>query len=145
MIPLYIDVTTGEGRTSLTGSIRQRLKFFLNDLTPLRISFIQNGVNVTTTILETGNAAIKVGIRSKPGQGVILAQQTVYAMVGNEASVILPMNGSPMTDFFADVNNVPLTQNEATMYLEVEVQNQAGTTRCTYYQAACIVGREVHI
>lgn len=143
MIPLYIDITTGEARVSLDGPLRQRLKFFLNDLTPLRVAFVQNGVNITDTLLESGDAQLKVGIRAKPGQGTILAEAVSYSIVSSEAQVILPMNEGAMTAYFDDENNVPLTQNEATLFLEIQVQNQAGTTRCTYYQEPCIVAREV--
>ncbi len=143
-ITLYIDVNTGEARTSLSGPIRQRLKLFLNDKVPLRIAFVRDGVNITTTILESGNATMKVGIRAKPGQGSILSSVTSYTMDGSEAVAILPLDAAGILAHFADANLVPLTVNETTLMLEVEVANQAGTSRVTYYQKPCIVAREVN-
>lgn len=143
-IPIYIDVNSGEVRDSLNGPVRRRLKFYLNDLTPLNIAFIQNGAVITTSILEVGSV-MRVGIRAKPGQGGILAEVNTHTLSGQEARVVLPMNSSALTTYFANANYVPLTQNEATLVLEIEVTSSGGTTRCTYYQAPCIVAREVNI
>lgn len=140
---LYIDVATGEARVSLTGAVRQRIRFFLNDLVPIKIAFVRNGVIVNSTVLEGGNATMKVGIRAKPGQGSILAEATTYTYGASESDVILPLNASALTTYFT--NNVPASQDEAELFLEVQVTNQAGTTRATYYQARCLVCREVNV
>lgn len=139
---LYIDVATGEARVSLSGAVRQRIRLFLNDLVPIKIAFVRNGAIVTNTVLEGGNATMKVGIRAKPGQGSILAEATTYTYGATESDVILPLNGSPLTTYFA--SSVPAGQNEAELFLEVQVTNQAGTTRTTYYQARCLVCKEVN-
>jgi hypothetical protein len=141
-IPLYIDVDTGEGRTSLTGPIRQRRKFFVNDSVPLNIAFIQAGALITSALLQAGAATMKVGIRQKPGQGSILAVVTSYSLVAQEAQVVLPMNDSGLVAYMAAL---PPTQNEAEFMLEVEVATSGPTTRCTYFQSPCLIGREVNV
>lgn len=140
-VPLYIDVSTGEGRISLAGPIRQRMKFVVNDLVPLAIAFIQNGSVITGTILESGSATLKVGIRQKPGQGNILAVVSSYSIVGSEAQVILPLDDEELVAFMAAL---PSAQNESEFMLEVEVTNAAGTSRLTYYQSPCLISREVN-
>ena len=142
-LPLYIDVTTGEARVSLTGPIRQRMKFFLNDLTALKIAFVQNGAVVSAAFLEAGSSTMKVGIRAKPGQGSILAEVTSYTYGSPESTVILPLDVTALSDYFDD--NIPADQKEAEFHLEVQVTNQAGSTRMTVYQSPCLIGREVNV
>lgn len=142
-LPLYIDVTTGEARVSLTGPIRQRMKFFLNDLTALKIAFVQNGAVVSAAFLEAGSSTMKVGIRAKPGQGSILAEATTYAYANPESDVILPLDATALTNYFSA--NIPADQKEAEFHLEVQVTNAAATTRMTVYQSPCLIGREVNV
>lgn len=142
-LPLYIDVTTGEARVSLAGPIRQRMKFFLNDLAPLAIAFVQNGAVITSTFLEAGSSTMKVGIRAKPGQGSILAEVTSYTYGTPESTVILPLDATALSDYFTA--NIPAGQKEAEFHLEVQVTNQSGSARMTVYQSPCLIGREVNV
>ncbi len=139
---LYIDVGTGEARTSLNGTTLQRLKLFLRDLTPLELGFFKNDENVTATLLEDGMAILKVGIRQQPGQGEILALATVYTIIGGVARITLSLNTEAMVNFF---DALPASESEATLTLEVEVQSFDLTKLVTYYQAKCVVGREVNV
>lgn len=139
---LYIDIDSGEARNALGGAIRGRMKLFQRDLVPFRIAFIQNGVNITSATLDAGAAALKLAIKARPGATQLLALGTIYSLVANEARVSLSLNTVEMADFFT--SEVPAENNETTCYLEVEVTNLGGTERVTYYQGACIVGREVN-
>lgn len=140
--PLYIDVATGEARIALNGSVNQRMRLFLRDLVPLDIAFIKEGVLTTSTILDGGTALLKVGLREKPGQGSILALATIYTLSGEVARTILNLNTVALVNYFAaqpaDINDHELT-------LEVEVTKFDQTELTTYYQAKCIVAREVNV
>lgn len=143
--PLYIDVGTGQMRGSLNGPVNQRIRFFLRDLLPLRVAFIENGVNVTDAVLDTAQlqpALLKVGIRAKPGQGTVLALATVYTVVASEALLTLNLN---TVDLIAYMATVPDSQNDAELVIEVEVTSANASAIVTYYQAACVVAREVNV
>lgn len=139
---LYIDVNTGEVRTALNGAVAKRLKLFLRDLTPLRIAFHQNGAIVTDAILESEAAGLKVGLRVKPGQGILMALATSYTIASEEAAVILSLNTTEITGYF---DALPASQIEAEMTLEVEVTSSDDSERVTYFQAPILVGREVNM
>lgn len=139
---LYIDVNTGEVRTALNGAVAKRLKLYLRDLTPLKIAFHQNGTVITSTVLESEAAGLKVGLRVKPGQGLLMALATSYAIASEEAAVILSLNTTEITDYF---NALPASQFEAEMTLEVEVTSADDSERVTYFQAPILVGREVNM
>lgn len=142
--PLYIDVATGEARIALNGSVNQRLRLFLRDLVPLDIAFIKDGAIVTAAVLadNPGPTGLKVGIRARPGQGDILALATIYSVVGDVARIILNLNTVALLNYFA---GLPEDEPAHELFLEVEVANSGLTEIVTYYQAPCIIGREVNV
>lgn len=142
---LYIDIETGEARTSLNGSVTQRLKLFLRDITPLRIAFYRGPTNVTADILDQEwvlPAILKVGIRARAGQGDILALAQIYEVVDGMAAITLNLNTVALVDF---MDALPATQESAELVLEVEVSSNDSSTIVTYFQAPCIIGKEVNI
>lgn len=144
--PLYIDVATGLVRASLTGPVASRIKFFLRDVIPLRVAFVENGVNVTSDVLETAElmpASLKIGIRAKPGEGSILALATIYTVVDGEARITLNLNTEDLVTYMT--NEVPASEREAELTLEIEVSSNTDSKIVTYYQAPCVIGKEVNV
>src|SRR5690606_12854760 len=119
------------------------LKFYLRDLVPLRVAFHRNGVLITDDVLESEAAGLKVGIRAKPGQGILLALATDYEITGDEAVMVLSLNTAELVAHFA--NAVPADKFEAELVLEVEVTSADDSERVTYYQAPVLLGREVNM
>jgi hypothetical protein len=140
-VRLYIDIDTGELRRELTGPVYTGILFYLRDIIAMEIVFIQDGAQVTTTVLA-GPAVMKLGLRSRPGSATILALATTYTLAGQIASATFSLNTSALVDHFT--SNIPAGSVDGAFVFEVEVTAADESRRRTYLQVAATVRRDVN-
>lgn len=137
---LYIDVDTGKVSRTVGGPSLTGLKLFLRDVLSLRLGFVQDGVAITSTVLADV-PTLKVGLRSRPGIGSLLALATSYTVSGQLALVTFSLNTAELVAVFAALET---TTETAAFTFEVEVTSADEATRQTFCQLPAIVGREVN-
>lgn len=108
----------------------EQAAFDAYDVLPLAIKLTAGATDVTTTIL-TGSEQLIIGLRQKPGQGVLLAGSNSYTMVGGWAMVTLSLNTSEIT---ALMSPLPANALSTGVYLGVDIIPGDDSTRQTIAQ-----------
>lgn len=138
---LFVDIDTGELRRSLGGSLVQRLVLTVNDILPINVTYVQNGVAVTSTVLA-GSAAQYIGLISLNGEGVLLAQVKEHEVAEEVASSILNLDGEALTSFIAA--NLGPDQWDTEAMFEIRVISEDSSRRHTYLQIRTTVRKDVN-
>lgn len=137
---LFIDINTGAISRSLGGEPIPALRFYANDILPLKITLVDSGVAVTSEYLTPGRI-LEISLHGFPLGTAPLFSNSASALVAEEIAISLDLTGTAITDHFDD--RVAANSVETDLFFEVQI-TEPGAYRQTFHQSRATVARDLN-